>query len=259
MITSKLQGGLCNQMFQIAAAHSLAISNNDITGFNFNDCYTPNQGFSAIKYKKTLFKNINEIPDYNGFINNYIEPNFSFNKIPYANNLILKGYFQSEKYFKNNKKEIIDLFFINPIDVNFLIEQFNLNDNKTVTVHIRRGDYLKYPDFHLVCDTKYYQQAIEIFDNTYRFIFISDDIEWCKENFNGNNYIFSDLNDEILDLTLMSLCSHNILSNSSFSWWGSYLNNNKNKIVVAPKNWFGNNPNTPKDTQDIYCDNWIKI
>lgn len=259
MITCKLQGGIGNQMFQIATTYSLALKNNDKAVFNFNDCYTPNQGFSASKYKNSLFKNIEEITNYDGFLHHYNEPKFSFNKIPYINNLILEGYYQTSLYFKEHKKEIIDLFFINPVDINYIKERYNdIDFNNTVSVHVRRGDYLKFPDFHIGCTLDYYKEAINYFNNK-NFIFVSDDIEWCKENFKGENYYFSDLNNEILDLTLMTICEHNIIANSSFSWWGAYLNKNENKKVIAPKTWFGNNPNAPKDTQDVYCENWIKI
>lgn len=260
MLTCKLQGGIGNQMFQIATTYSLAISNNDKAVFNFNDCYTPNQGFSASKYKNTLFKNVKEITNYNGFINQYNELTFSFNRIPYKPNMLLNGYYQTEKYFKEHKKEIIDLFFINPVDINYIKERYNdIDFNNTVSVHIRRGDYLKFSDYHIGCSLYYYKEAINYFKNK-NFIFVSDDIEWCKENFKGENYFFSDLNDEVLDLTLITICEHNIIANSSFSWWGSYLNKNENKKVIAPKTWFNPyNPNTPKDTEDIYCENWIKL
>ena len=259
MVTSKLQGGIGNQMFQIATAHSLALLNNDNSAFNFNDCFTPAQGNTSNKYKNNIFKNINEISDYEGLTTIYSEPNFSYNKILYTPNLILSGYFQSELYFKEHKKNISDLFFINPIHVKGINNHFKLAGKKTVSIHVRRGDYLNNPDFHQPCSLEYYKEAISIFDKDYYFIFISDDIKWCKENFIGDKYIFSDLDDDIFDFTLLTICNHNIIANSSFSWWGAFLNKNINKKVIAPKQWFGNNPNTPKDTQDIYCENWIKI
>jgi hypothetical protein len=89
------------------------------------------------------------------------------------------------------------------------------------------------------------------------FIFISDDINWVKENFKGDNIIYSPFKSDIDDLTLMVKCDNNIIANSSFSWWGAYLNKNENKKIIAPKEWFG--PNGPKDTQDIIPENWLKI
>jgi hypothetical protein len=89
------------------------------------------------------------------------------------------------------------------------------------------------------------------------FIFVSDDMNWVKENFKGNNIFYSDNSEEILDLTLMSICDNNIIANSSFSWWGAFLNENPNKKVIAPSKWFG--PEGPSDTQDIYPTEWITI
>jgi hypothetical protein len=88
------------------------------------------------------------------------------------------------------------------------------------------------------------------------FIFISDDMEWVKNNFKGDNIFYSPLKDAILDLTLMTVCNNIIIANSTFSWWGAYLNK-KNKKVISPKIWFGHRG--PKDYFDIVPNNWIKI
>jgi len=88
-------------------------------------------------------------------------------------------------------------------------------------------------------------------------IFISDDKDWCKETFKDIDCLISPFNDEIEDLILMINCKHNIIANSSFSWWGAYLNQNHDKIVVGPKKWFG--LAGPQDQQDIIPKNWIKI
>jgi hypothetical protein len=89
------------------------------------------------------------------------------------------------------------------------------------------------------------------------FVFISDDINWVKEHFKGDNIVYSPFKTDIDDLILMSKCDNNIIANSSFSWWGAYLNKNEDKKVVAPIEWFG--VNGPKDIQDIIPKNWIKI
>jgi len=109
MISARLQGGLGNQMFQIASAVSLAISNNNTYSFNFDECFTPNQDNKSTKYVDNIFKNI---PNYKNYIFDkiYNEPKFSFSEIPYQKNLLLNGYFQSEKYFKKNSDIIKKLF-----------------------------------------------------------------------------------------------------------------------------------------------------
>jgi hypothetical protein len=252
MISTKLQGGLGNQMFQIAVSSSLAISNNDTYSYNFEDCYTPNQGNKSTKYVNNIFKNIPNHSRYN-FENFYNEPKFSFSEITYKENLLLNGYFQSEKYFKKNSDIIKKLFYINEEDIKNVSTKY---DTKNLTcVHVRRGDYLKFKDFHFTCDINYYKNAINLINDT-KFIFISDDIDWVKSTFKSDNFLYSDLNDEILDLTLITMCKNVIISNSSFSWWGAYLNSNNGKII-APKKWFG--PSGHKDTQDVIPNDWIII
>lgn len=255
MISCNLQGGLGNQMFQIAATSSLAITNGDTFAFNFNLCNTPNQGNPSTKYTNTIFKKINSY-NFFQFDSVYYEPSFSYKKIPYSKNLLLNGYFQSDKYFHNNLDFIKKLFILNPKEK--IVDSLNIdliNDDFT-SVHIRRGDYLKFKDFHLSCGIDYYTNAIKKIKNN-KFIFLSDDIEWVKNNFIGDNFYYSNLTDELDDLTLMTICKNNIISNSSFSWWGAYLNGNKNKIVISPKKWFG--PLGPNDTQDIIPNGWNSI
>lgn len=258
MISCSLQGGLGNQMFQIATTVALSLRNNTSYEINLNICDTPNQGRNANQYSNTIFKKLNKSNNYK-FINFYNEPNFNYNEIPYQPDLLIRGYFQSEKYFEDYKNNIKDLFHFSD-EYKLIIKNYftnnGLNDKPITSVHIRRGDYLLYSDVHLVCTLDYYKKAIKTIGDSY-FVFISDDINWVKENFKSDNYFIPEFNDELLDMTLMTMCNNNIISNSSFSWWGSYLNNNENKIVIAPYKWFGSQG--PKDTQDIYNKEWVVL
>lgn len=253
MISSKLFGGLGNQMFQISAAHSLSIRNNDVSGFNFNECYTPLQGKPSNFYKDNIFKNISVIETYD-FKNHYIETSHQYSPIPYTNDLLLNGYFQSEKYFVDFKDEIMNLFYLDTYKNE--IDSFLKFDKPITSVHIRRGDYLKNPHIHPTCDLNYYKKAIDLIGDSL-FLFISDDIEWVKQNFKSENYIFSNFNNDILEMELMSKCQNNIIANSTFSWWGAYLNKNINKKIIAPLIWFGEGG--PKNYFDIIPESWIKI
>jgi hypothetical protein len=255
MISCNLQGGLGNQLFQIAASSSLAIDNNDEFAFNFKSCYTPNQGNPSIKYVNTIFKKFKSYDSYN-FNSIYHEPSFSYKKIPYSKNLLLNGYFQSEKYFINNFNKIKELITLSPKEKIINSLGIDLVNENITSVHIRRGDYLKFKDYHLVCGVDYYNNAIKKIDSD-KFIFLSDDIDWVKSNFISDNFYYSNLTDELDDLTLMSLCKNNIISNSSFSWWGAYLNDNKNKVIISPKKWFGESG--PSDTQDVIPNGWNSI
>jgi hypothetical protein len=246
MISCNLQGGLGNQMFQIAATIALSLRNNDKSCFNFSTCNTPLQGNPSNKYKDTIFSKICNQPFFFSE-KQYFEPKFSYTEISYHNNLLLNGYFQSEKYFEDFKDNIIDTFVISDIVKKPI--------NNLTSVHIRRGDYLNLQHFHSICDISYYKKAMDTIGGN--FLFFSDDMEWVRENFQGDNIFYSQNNDEVLDLSLMTLCDNNIIANSSFSWWGAYLNQNSNKIVISPKEWFG--PKGPKDIQDILPENWVKI
>jgi hypothetical protein len=255
MISTGLQGGLGNQMFQIAVAYSLAKENDDEFGFNFDTCNTPNQGKPSNFYKNTIFKKIPTFTNYN-FNNFYREPSFSFKKIPYIENLYLDGYFQSEKYFINYKDEIKNLFVL---DEEYSKSFFNSlpKDSTYTSIHIRRGDYVhgNY-NFHFTCDIDYFKNVISFLEDT-KFIIFSDDLEWAKDNFNGDNFIYPNINDDVKEMSVMSNCHNNIISNSTFGWWGAYLNSNVNKKVIAPKRWF--NFAGPQDYQDVVPSEWITI
>ena len=126
---------------------------------------------------------------------------------------------------------------------------------KTTSIHVRRGDYVNHPNHHPVQTIEYYQKSIELVkDKTDTFLIFSDDIEWCKNNFKGNNLIFIENEKDYVELFLQSKCTHNIISSSSFSWWGAYLNNKPNRKTVGPKQWF-----TTHKVNNIVPESWITI
>lgn len=181
--------------------------------------------------------------------------------------LYYEGYFQNEKYFKHLREALLKSFSLkapyNELDEN---NQKVLNEilkTNSVSLHVRRGDYatLNYVNkIHGLCSLDYYKKAIEHMakkvKNPHFFLF-SDDIEWVIKNLKLN-YPFTvvDFNQEKgwLDMHLMKNCKHNIIANSSFSWWGAWLNENPEKIVIAPKKW-----NTKKQKSDTIPKNWIKL
>tara|TARA_R100001594_G_scaffold150641_1_gene213013 strand:+ start:3197 stop:4072 length:876 start_codon:yes stop_codon:yes gene_type:complete len=181
----------------------------------------------------------------------------------------LNGYFQSEKYFKHIESTIRDEFkFSDEIqeecDEKIKHIKEATNDATLVSIHVRLGDYKALEHIYVpLIKTPYYQQAIGHFESEIEgdvvFIIFSDEIEVCKQLFQGNNCVFAEGGTEAQDMCLMSKCDHNIIANSSFSWWGAWLNNTEDKIVIAPNNWFIPNEKDPKDTKDLYCENWIVI
>lgn len=188
------------------------------------------------------------------FANRYVykEPSHEYREIPKHDNIILEGYFQTEKYFKDARAEVLSGFQI-PYQK---LEGF-------VSIHVRRGDYLRYPDKHPVVTEEYLMEAIKYcVERGYNsFIVCSDDLKWCREKLRSTDNIqftFSQNNDHYSDLALMSCCEHNICSNSSFSWWGYWLNQNPSKIGIFPSVWFGPG-NSHLSTIDIYPENCVII
>jgi hypothetical protein len=176
------------------------------------------------------------------------------------------GFFQSEKYFKGIEPMIRKEFTLkDPLSqtAQTYADQIQQNHN-SVSIHIRRGDYVLNSSankHHGVCDLEYYERAIskikELIDSPAFFIF-SDDIEWVRENLKVDNaiYVSNPSLSECEEMMLMSYCKHNIIANSTFSWWGAWLNQNPNKIVIAPQKWL----NTDTSNQpDIIPPTWIKI
>lgn len=266
-VSTKLMGGLGNYMFQIACAHAYGLRCNKKDIFSTDDSVLVHK--HAVRYHDNILHNVNTIREknYQGF-NVINEVGFNYNEIPIIDgNIYLNGYFQSEKYFKDFENEIRHLFK-QPSHVFAIATQeawdkyqifINTSEN-TCSIHVRRGDYLNSPNHHPTQNMNYYMKAIKQMPKDTLFLIFSDDIAWCKENFPDlpEKFKFVEGSEDYMDLQLMSMCKNNIIANSSFSWWGAWLNENPNKIVVAPSNWFG--PAFPNhDTKDLYCENWIKI
>lgn len=242
---------LGNNLFQFAAA--LTLSSELTICVPLVDEYQ-----ATLRYSDTFFKGfsiINYIPD---GIELYEEPFYHYQKIPYneRQNLIIKGYFQSYKYIDRN--QILNQLSISDQILNHIKVHYSeiLNGNYT-SIHVRRGDYLTFPHKHPFCGLGYYRRAVKFIGENENFVVTSDDIQWCKNHLKLSNVIFIENTSPIIDMYIQSLCKNNIISNSSFSWWGAYLNTNKEKIVVAPSYWFGFNFKV--NTKDLLPDSYIII
>jgi len=257
MITCKLIGpgaennGLGNQMFCVAATASLAADNNDIAVYP-----QLNQPGSLPYLDNILSKLDNNNHDYSPFHELYKEKDIhTFTPIEYAQGMVLDGYWQSHKYFNHNRDLILDLFKTPDKYTQKIKNKYNF-EGITVAVHIRRGDYVNIPHAHPLCSLDYYKTAIKEFENMdCTFMVFSDDLEWCKLNF-PSSYVFVDEPDYIC-LYMMSMCDHNIIANSSFSWWGAWLNTNTDKVVIYPTQWFGEM--YPGDISDRIPAKWIGV
>lgn len=256
MISAQLQGGLGNQMFQISTAVALAQRNNDIAVFDPSSHYLPLQGRKCEIYRESIFRNINfsKIESVSNF---YREPRCSYSEILYIKNMMLHGYFQSEKYFIDFRDGIIDLFAPSEKINKYIDEKYGkiLQENSMTSVHIRRGDYLKFSNTHPLCTREYYTSCFKSLPADTSYFIFSDDPDWCANNFKSSKFHVIHGEEDYIDLYLMSKCDNHIIANSSFSWWGAWLNNSKGKKVFAPKRWFG--PSGPPQN-DIIPETWAQ-
>lgn len=258
IITSFLMGGLGNQMFQISKALSEGYENGIEVVFRPSS-FIPMNGNQPTEYLDNIYRNLT-FKEIDENLERISEPSWSFNKtnIFYYKSIEFYGYYQSSKNFKSQSEKIKDCFlptqqFINKIK-NLYPKIFGEN---SVSIHVRRGDYVGISEILPVIDKTYIDESLnQIGKHSHIFIF-SNDKEWCKENLNYENSTVVEGLEDYEELWSISLCNHNIMSNSSFSWWGSYLNLNKNKKVIVPSVWFGSKGE--KNYQDIYEDEWIKI
>jgi hypothetical protein len=290
MILVELNGGIGNQMFQYAAAKSLALHHDtilklditpasnktmpdelkqrpfDLDNFNLPDSIANLAEVESLSPKSSLGKFTEKAkPNYKRKI--YREPFFHYDNNFYhaGPDVYLKGLWQSEKYFYRFSKEIRSIFCFRIETIQHLTDiATNFKQENSVSIHIRRGDYLANISLNVLglLPIAYYHKAIQLIktkiDNP-SFYFFSDDISWVKENLdvpNGTYLSNKVTKNHLEDLYLMSRCKHNIIANSSFSWWGAWLNNNPGKIVIAPEKWFNNGP---RDTQDLIPGGWLKI
>lgn len=287
MIITKISGGLGNQMFQYAIAKSMAKKNNDI--FKLDISFYPKQTLrryelnqfnieekiatkrECIKFRgkedflfklkgKLGFKNKRPSEYYNEKEKTIFDNNL-WNK---KGDIYLDGFWQNEEYFKDIREEILKDFSLKH-NISEEAKKYleKIKNFQSVSIHIRRGDYIQNShtnSVHGTCDLNYYQKAIKYIQKNVvnpNFHIFSDDIVWCKKNFEFLEHkVFIDNTKSAFDdLELMRNCKYNIIANSSFSWWGAWLNKNDKKIVISPLKWINNNPKNLKWVPN----NWIQI
>jgi hypothetical protein len=267
MIYCNLKGGLGNMMFQIAAMNSFSKRSGISCSFpNFSN------HIENLKNDKIHNQNCHYSHEYRRFIKNIDESvhnppqyqvNFPFHYVQFndiRDGMLFDGFFQSEKYFIDSRDDIVKIFDTDCIDIS---KYNNFDLKKTCSIHIRRGDYLKFSENHPVISKEYYINSInQIGAKIDHVMIFSDDIEWCKKNFKESDFkkdiMFSSENKDYMEMSLMSKCAHNIIANSSFSWWGAWLNTNPEKIVIAPQQWFGKNLEH-LNSSDLIPETWLKL
>ncbi len=292
MIVSNIIGGLGNQMFQYAAGRALALEKGAQLVLDISDFagYNLHQGFELKRlfHCPAAIDSGSEVDHLLGWRGNrlvrrillrpgfsalrpkrfIVEPHFHFwpGFEQLGDTCYLTGYWQSDKYFRKYGAVIREDFrFLpqfNAANASIATEMAKV---ESVSLHVRRGDYASNPKnlvTHGLCSLDYYKCAVKYlagFLSTPVFFIFSDDISWVRNNLDIQfPVVYIDHNsgtDNYNDMRLMSLCQHNVIANSSFSWWGAWLNENPGKIVVAPKKWFA----VDRDSSDIFPEGWVLL
>lgn len=294
MIVVKLKGGLGNQFFEYATARRASFVNHTDLKLDTSS-YLPTSGrkyslqhfkiFGEIATKEAIDwlkpserknlrwvirKILNLFRPY--YKRHYIIErrkfldSFDKNILKVGKNVYLEGYWHSEKYFKDIEPILLEeLVLKNELSTKAADVAKMISSCNSVSIHVRRGDFVtdksnneKYDP----CSKEYYESAIKYIESAFlepTFFIFSDEIDWVKQNMQSTHSIVYVSDSSIRDyeeLVLMALCKHNIIANSSFSWWGAWLNRNPQKTVIAPKSWF----NTPKrSTADLLPKSWIQL
>ena len=290
MIIVRVTGGLGNQMFQYAMYKSLEKKGKlvKLDSKSFYETKKEHNGYELerifdIKPNKptkedlekfdennisTLFKIKRKLFGDKKFV--YDTKEYVFNKDVYKlKNSYLNGYWQSIKYFEGSENDIKkDFRFKNQLDNKNLEILNEIENSNSISIHIRRGDYMSPENYNMygcIATPTYYKKAIKVIEEKVEnptFFVFSNDMDWVKKNIQINSRVFyidiNSGNGSYKDMQLMSNCKHNIIANSSFSWWGAWLNENKNKIVIAPKKWI-NREDVDSDKIELFCEGWTLL
>ena len=279
MITCNLMGGLGNQIFQIFATITYAIKSHN--QFKFTNEKTLGGGNTTVRrtYWDSFFHKLkpfttNEFP----LMNIIREKDFTFNELPLHemvnNNVMINGYFQSYKYFEENYEIIIRMIGLEKLKTD-LLKKMNYESNylnNSISMHFRIGDYKNIQHFHPIMTKEYYERCltyIQSIDTNTKFnilyfcedtdlVEVLEKINYLSAKFPHYNFVRGEKNlEDWQQMLLMSCCHHNVIPNSSFSWWAAYFNSSLDKIVCYPSIWFG--PAGPNNTKDLCPPTWTEI
>jgi len=292
MIIIKLQGGLGNQLFQWAFGLSLANKSNAELKFDTESYVTDKLRSLEISTlvdgiaiaKKNEIKKIRLENNTLNLLKRKIETLFNpyFKRTIICENTYLydvrldsqnytsnyfEGYWQNEKYFINNRKQIlnkINFKINNSKSYNQYKLQITETDSTAIAIHVRRGDYIndrRILEIHGICSLDYYKTSVRLMNEKYNnihFYIFSNDLNWCEKKFSfiKNKTYVKNTETVFEDLELMSLCKGQIIANSSLSWWSAWINQNPNKKVIAPKKWFNK---TTINYSELVPENWLKL
>jgi len=292
MIVTQIYGGLGNQMFQYAAGRALSLAHQEALGLDTSefDSYALHQGFELTRVfglntpqlsREQLRQSFGwrvlplaqrlaarwphfHLADQRMVLEPHLDYWPGMANVPA--HAYLRGYWQSDRYFQACPDTIrADFQFKDPLQGQALAWAEHMQAVPSVSLHIRRGDYVANPAtlaYHGMCSPDYYRQAVDAMAaqvNHPEFFVFSDDLPWARENFKlpyPVHYVDGNVGAaSYRDMQLMSLCRHHIIANSSYSWWGAWLNARANKHVMAPARWFAARP-TP---EGLYPETWTVL
>ena len=290
MVIVKLFGGLGNQLFQYAFGQYMAKVLNVIVKYDLQTGLSM-RNFTTREFELMNFDfdiNVATIDEINGlkflssgffsrlqrkliqqfpvFSKNYFVEDISHKLLTdneLKDNCYYDGYWQSFHYLDINKDVLQSQICLKKFSIGNEELVDNINLKNSISLHVRRGDYIsikKNRDIFHICNLDYYKAAIDIIEQNVsdpQYYIFSDDIEWAKQNFIGSKFIFVEGNIPHIDMYLMSNCKNNIIANSTFSWWGAWLNNNPNKVIIAPQRWYHGAMNDA--SKNLIPEKWIRI
>lgn len=268
-----IHGGLGNQLFQIASTLEYAKKYKKNPIFKNEKKLWHPFNFERLTGWDSLFNNnlkVIEPSEYDkiDFNIHHETCKNTYNELPYIqNDVYLKGYFQSHKYISDETREKMnELIYSNKNYYYLALKEYNKikmffadsNDANFLFLHFRRTDYINNP-YHPILDINYYNNGINIINNNMNLIIFSDDINWCKQviKIPNRKIYYVDINDVYIEFIIMTFIKNGIIANSTYSWWAAFLGD-KNKKIIAPKQWFTETCEIKK-WDDIYLDSWIVI
>ncbi len=252
-ITGSVLGGLGNQMFEVATTCALAWDHGAEPYFpDYKPLVSSSGSYQHVLYRCSLTPPSNEVSS------EWSTPVYGYEPIPFTNRMKLSGYSQNEKYFYHYRERLIHFFSPQKRDLKYIEKKYHsiLSHPNSVCVHVRYY-YAEKPDEPAFrqYDGEYYEKAMALFSRDALFVVVSDNMDFAKRVIpvGGRNVVFIEREPHYIDFFIQTLCKHNIIANSTFSWWGAWLNQNPGKIVVRPQEWIGGYPDIGGP------DSWIKI
>lgn len=262
MITFNLlgmYGRFGNQMFQYATLHAIAKKKNYKFGIPYEQKSLNSYQNMCLNDAFVSLSAQNSSNQFNG--RRVTESSFTYDPgifgIP--DNTDILGYFQSEKYFKDNRNDLLNEFTFKESILQKSIDVRSITKDPVISIHLRLGDYKNLVGKHPTMTVDYYINALDNLPKDLLIIAFSDDPVEAYNIFKHLNrqFVLPESEDQFTDMCTMTLCDYHVIANSSYSWWGSWLSNSKK--TIAPSNWFGSDNSMPKNWSDIYCENWIII